>query len=44
MRIVVKEQSSMHDSKGILNENSCSLGLSTCSTWTEYSKTQAYST
>ena len=41
---VIQEQSSMHDSNGILNENSCSSGLSTCSTWTEYSKTQAYST
>ena len=41
---VIQEQSSMHNSNGILNENSCSSGLSTCSTWTEYSKTQAYST
>ena len=41
---VIQEQISMHDSNGILNENSCSLGLSTCSTWTEYSKTQEYNT
>ena len=40
----IQEQSSMHDSNGILNESSCSSGLSTCSTWTEYSKTHAYST
>ena len=41
---VIQEQSSMHDSNGILNENSWSSGLSTCSTWIEYSKTQEYST
>ena len=41
---VIQEQSSMHDSNGILNENNCSLGLSTCSTRTEYSKTQEYNT
>ena len=41
---VIQEQSNMHDSNGILNENNCSSGLSTCSTWTKYSKTQEYST
>ena len=41
---MIQEHSSMHDSNGILSENSCSSGLSTCSTWTEYSKTQADST
>ena len=41
---VIQEQSSIHDGNGILNENSCSSGLSTCSTRTEYSKTQTYST
>ena len=40
---VIQEQSSMHDSNGILNEKSCTSGLSTYSTWTEYSKTRAYS-
>ena len=41
---VIQEQSSMHYCNVILNENSCSSGLSTCSTWTEYIKTQEYST
>ena len=44
VNIVTQEQSSMHDSNGILNENSCSSGFSTCSTRIDYSKTQAYST
>ena len=41
---MIQEQSSMHDNNEILNENSCSSGLSTCSTWIEYNKMQAYST
>ena len=44
VNIVIQEQSSMHNSNGILNYNSCSSGLGTCSTWTEYSKTQEYNT
>jgi large subunit ribosomal protein L2 len=40
----IQEQSSMHHGYGLLPENICSSGLSSCSTRRKYSKTQSYST
>ena len=41
---VIQEQSNMHHINGILYQNSCPSGLSSCSTRTVYSKMQEYST